>query len=490
MTASTPILMIIFAFVFVPLILAEVARQRALPTIANFFLQDRSMPTAMVFFTVYATWVSSFAILGSTSSFYMNGPLYMTAFAWNVLFGVLFFVVGKRIWFYGRMNGYVTPTDFFDDLYGSRFLSGLVTCIMLLFTLPYLQIQLTGGAYLIEVATGGLIPWRMSGLLFYLIIIIYLWAGGLRAVALTDIFYGILIFVSMLGIGVYLMGKAGGTELVFGSLLSSDPAMATLGGPKEAERILTWLSMFLVIPMGALMGPPLWLRAYATGSRKTFNQMPFLISAATIMYLGSILSGSAGIFLDPGILQPDAVLPTLLVRHGQAILAAVFLCGIASASLSTANSQIHAIAAVYTIDIHHRYIDRNASEKKIVEIGKWAVLFISALAYVLMLTNSTELIVETGTLALSGTAQVIVPTLGALFYHKSNGHAASAGLIAGILSIVLFRVFAGWNPSMCGAAALGINTLVFIAGNRILPSNAASRDKLFRYREAYRRDCY
>ena len=58
----------------------------------------------------------------------------------------------------------------------------LVAVIMLVFTLPYLQIQLSGGAYLIEVASGGVIPFAWAALLFYVVIIIYVWSGGLRAV--------------------------------------------------------------------------------------------------------------------------------------------------------------------------------------------------------------------------------------------------------------------------------------------------------------------
>jgi SSS family solute:Na+ symporter len=489
MTATTPILMIIFAFVFLPLVLAEVARQKSVPTIENFFLQDRKMSAVMVFFTVYATWVSSFAFLGSTSSFYLNGPVYMTAFAWNALFGILFMVIGKRIWYYGKARGYVTPTDFFNDIYDSPFLSGLITFTMLVFTLPYLQIQLTGGAYLIEVATGGVIPWRISGLLFYLIIIIYLWAGGIRAVALTDILYGSLIFVSMLGIGIYIITKAGGIDFVFQSVIDMDRGNVVLSGPDEGERILTWLSLFVVVPVGALMGPPMWLRAYAVGKKKTFRLMPFLITFATIMYLGSILSGSAGILLDPGIVQSDTILPTLLVKYGNSIVATFFLCGIASASLSTANSQIHAVAAIYTIDIHRRYINKTASEKKLVNVGKWAVLFISALAYLLMFSSPAALIVETGTIALSGTAQIIVPTVGALFYRKANKNAASAGLIGGLTTLTLLRIFAGWSSSYCGIVALAVNCVLFFFGSRIMESNAISREKIFKYREAYKRDC-
>ncbi len=485
MTSATPVLMIIFVFTFVPLILAEIARQKSFPTIEDFFLQNREMPLLLVFFTVYSTWVSSFAFLGSTSHFYTNGPVYMTAFAWNALFGILFMLIGKRLWFYGKRNGYITPTDFFADIYGSRFLNLLITLVMLIFTLPYLQIQLSGGAYLIEAATEGMIPWRVSGLIFYLIIIIYLWAGGLRAVAMTDVFYGILIFISMIGIGFYIASKAGGIEHIFETILQRDRTYLVLRKDEESAGALIWLSMFVIIPVGALMGPPIWLRAYAVKKVSTFNIMPFLLALVTIMYLGSILSGSAAILLAPDTPQSDAILLTLLAKSNNALLMGVFFCGIAAAALSTANSQIHAVAAIYTIDIHKRYINGQASEKKLVSIGKWAVLLISALAYLLMLGGSEDLIVETGTVAMGGTAQILIPTLGALFWKRSNSVGACWGLASGVAVLLFLRFQFGWNASYCGVIALLVNGLFFVLISRYSASRAETREKIYNYLEAY-----
>lgn len=488
MTTTTPVLMIIFAFTFIPLILAELARHQSVPTIEDFFLQNRTMPLLFVFATVYATWVSSFAFLGSTGQFYMNGPVYLTAFAWNALYGVLFMVIGKRIWHYGRTYGYVTPTDFFADIYGSRTLNFIVTITMLLFTLPYLQIQLSGGAYLIEVASGGQIPWRISGLLFYLIIVIYLWAGGMRAVAFTDLFYGVLIFISMIAIGFFLINRAGGYEAAFSTIRDMDANQFTLIKGDNPSPILTWLSMFVIIPLGAIMGPPIWLRIYAVGSKKTFAIMPFLLTIAAIMYLGSILSGSAGILLEPNLQKSDLVLPTLLANYASPVMATLFFCGIASAALSTANSQIHSVSAIYSIDLHRRYINPSVTEKRLVDIGKWVVLSISALAYLLMLTSPEGLIIDTGTLAMSGTAQIVVPTVGALFWKHSNHQGALAGLTGGLLVLGLLRGLLRWSASYCGAIALLTNVLLFIIVGLKVKGNPITREKIYSYREEYRRN--
>ena len=208
-------LFIIGLFMLIPLAMGAFAGKKSIPTTEDFFLQGRGMGSVAVFFTVAATWWSAFAFMGSNAFFYLKGPLYWTAIAWNILFGILYFVVGKRVWYLGKTNNYITPKDFFKHQYGSEALGNIVAVIMLVFTLPYLQIQLTGGAYLIEVASGGIINFKVAALMFYIVIIIYVWSGGLRAVAWTDIFYGILLFFGMIFAGIYIANLLGGPGEMF-----------------------------------------------------------------------------------------------------------------------------------------------------------------------------------------------------------------------------------------------------------------------------------
>lgn len=486
MTVNTATLLIVFVFTFIPLIIAEVARKQSLPTVEDFFIQSRKMPTVMVFFTVYATWVSSFAFMGATSYFYERGPVYLTCFAWNALFAIMFYFVCEKIWYYGKKNGYVSPVDFFSDIYGSKILNLIISLIMIVFTIPYLQIQLAGGAYIIETATDGMIPWKISGLIFYLIIIIYLWAGGLRAVAMADIYYGILLFSSMLFVGFYLAHKAGGVSYIFEYLSKEDPGMLILSGPNGGGGPGLWLSMFIVVPVGAIMGPQIWIRSYATHKRAAFKLLPFILCLSTIEYVGPILSGVSARVLGTKITNTDMIIPTLLLEHAPKVLCAVLFCGIAAAALSTANSQIHATAAIYTVDFHKKYINPDASDKQLVSVGKWSVLAVSAFAY-LLLIQTPSVIVETGTLALGGTAQVLVPTLGALFWKKSNPTAALLGLIVGE-TILCATFFTDINANYLAVMGLMGNGIVFLILSIFLPQNANVSKKITEYKEDFRKN--
>ena len=483
MAVNTTVLMIVFAFAFVPLVLAEVARRKALPTIEDFFLQSRGMKTVTVFCTIYATWMSAYAFLGASGYFYEKGPVYMTSIGWDLLFALLIYVVGRRIWFYGRKNGYVTPTDFFNDIYESTVLNILVIGVSAIFTIFYLQIQLVGGAYLIEIATGGAVSWQISGLIFYLIIIIYLWAGGLRAVAYADVFYAALMIAGILVTGAFLMEVAGGFERVFQTIIEMNRAYVTLPGPEGDAGPLLWLSMFLLVPIGAVMGPQMWIRCYAAGSAKTFNLLPFLICITSVQCFGTLFAGSAGVVLNPAVEKADTIVPVLLLQYGPPLLCAFIFCAIASAILSTANSQILALSAIYTVDIHRRFLQKDISEKRAVTIGKYAVIVASAIAYVRILSDP-KLIMDTGALAFGGTAQLLPPVLGALFWKRSGGKAAAAGIVTGVAVLLVGAIFLKVNTNYCAVAALLCNGAVFTAGSLLLSANSHTREKIVAYRRA------
>ena len=488
MTSSTITVIIIFSFAFIPLILAEVARKDAGTTVEDFFVYSRKMPTFYAFCTISATWFSAFAVLGSATSFYVNGPMYMTAFAWNILFAVCIFLIGRRIWHYGKKNGYITPSDFFDDIYSSPKLTVLVTCVCLLFTVPYIQIQMFGGTYLLDAATDGAIPWRMAVLIFYVIMIVYMWAGGLRSVALTDVFYTILVTFVMLFTGLFLCRKAGGMTYIFDYLIQSEKENLILSRPGSAVNVQLWLTMFIITPIGALMSPPMWIRSFSIKDQKSFYLLPFLIAVLTVSYFGSLLTGNAAKVLDPGIVDAEALLPNLIMEHGGTILATISLCGFYAAALSTANSQIHSLSAIYTIDIHRRYINPNASDARLVYITKWSLLIISMVTY-LMVIRQPVLILDTGLLALSGTAQLIVPAVGGLIWNKANSNGAFVGLLSGVCVLIGLKIF-GLEASLCGCIGLAVNSLLFIVIGKYGTNEPKVREKIVQYKVEFEEDYF
>jgi len=242
--------------------------------------------------------------------------------------------------------------------------------------------------------------------------------------------------------------------------------------------------MFVLMPIGALMGPQMWIRIYATKSEKTFHIMPLLLSIATIAYLGSMFAGSAAVFLKAGGLESsDAILPLLMVEYAPGWLMALVMCCGAAACLSTANSDIHAVSALLTLDIYKRYMRPRSTEKHIVFIAKISIVAFSAIAYLaLVFAESPNSIVLTGFLALSGMAQLVVPVLGALIWAKSHHIGAILGLLTGVSFTLIFSIMNIVSPVHPGLIALLLNASVFILCGFILPPNKNTSNKIMLYK--------
>lgn len=477
-------LLIICVFAFVPLLLGEFARNKAVHNTSDFILQGRKVKTFPLYATIFATWMSAFAFIGGIAYFYEQGPIYMTTVGWDALFAVLFILLGRRIWHYGKTHNYLTPTDFFDDIYDSSALNTLVTIVSILSTMVYLQVQMVGGLLVMNVATGGEISSYVGGIIFFAILVIYLWAGGLRAVVMTDIFYGILIVLAILSAGFYLMHVAGGVDNVFPTLIGKDPSYVSMPGVEGRHRAMLWISLFFIVPIGAFMGPQIWIRNYAAESDKCFNKIPWLLCLSSIICIGTLFAGSAALALSDHAENPDSILLTLLDQYANPFFYTFVIVGIYASIFSTANSQVHALAAVYTIDVHKRHINRNLPERRLVGIAKWMVLLISLVSYLFILVVPQS-VFDLGIIALGAQAQLIVPVVGALFWKRSTANAAFMGVLSGEATFLVGLLLnAGQDSSICAIAGLAINLFFFI----IVSMTDIPRIRVYKKIESYRRD--
>src|SRR5690606_22945326 len=117
-------------------------------------------------------------------------------------------------------------------------------------------------------------------------------------------------------------------------------------------------------------------------------------------------TGFSGVLLEPGVENPDQILPIMLMKYAPFALASLILAAGAAAAMSTANSQIHAVSTIVTMDIYKRYTNPNASQESIIKVGRYALVIFSLIAYVMALVVPGVL-VTIGIAALAGTAQLI-----------------------------------------------------------------------------------
>lgn len=119
MPVNSMVILLVCIFAFIPLLMAEIARAKARPTISDFFLQERGLNTFSMYATVFATWMSAFAFMGAISYFYKQGPIYMTTIGWDALLQYCFISWEGESGFMGNAE-VISPRQIFFTTFMSR----------------------------------------------------------------------------------------------------------------------------------------------------------------------------------------------------------------------------------------------------------------------------------------------------------------------------------------------------------------------------------
>src|SRR5690606_35214087 len=121
-----------------------------------------------------------------------------------------------------------------------------------------------------EGMAGGLSVYIAGVVLLALVILIYETLGGMRAVAWTDAFQGLLLMIGF-GILLVLVFRQFGSLGEATRILLDSPARRGKILPPGRERLCEWLSYILIVGMGGALYPQAIQRLYAARSAVTLR---------------------------------------------------------------------------------------------------------------------------------------------------------------------------------------------------------------------------
>lgn len=495
---------IVWIFAFVSLywgycIYWGLTSSRAVKTASDFFIAGRRLSPWVFVLAVSAASFASWTFIEQPGLIYRDGFQYgYAAFAAIAIpfAGVMFF---KRLWMLGKRFGYVTPGEMFADYFDSEFMRVLVIVVTLLFSIPFLGVQLRASGYLVELLTGGAVEqylglWVLAG-----VVVIYVSLGGLRAVAYVGTLQFLLLAGGLVAIGVIAYGELGGFG-AFTAALSRlgatalgnwgatsqgyNPYLAVpgvieftaglgkqtpAGGPWTGAMILTYMFAF----MGLQASPNFIMWAFGSRDPTPFGPQQVWASAAVIGFILVTFTAAAGMganFLgaSPAIneagLAISAVLPDLSRRRFDLVPGYINLLG-ESAPWFVGLLAVCAIAAmqaivatlsstasgIFTRDFYKHYLDPAADDQRQVLYGRIAVGLI-ILAASLVATYSPVALVELGGVALAFGFQMWPALAAACWLPWFTRQGVIVGLVAGMAAVVFTDTF-----GQSAAAFVGID---------------------------------
>ncbi len=492
---------VIWLFVFVLLYWAYcifwgIKSAMAAKTASDYFIAGRRLSLWVFVLAATATSFSGWTFMGHPGLVYRDGFQYAYASFYTITIpftGVLFL---KRQWMLGKRFGYVTPGEMLSDYFRGDAIRILVVLVALLFSVPYLGLQLRASGFLFNVLTDDLFSIEVGMWILSAVVFIYVASGGLRAVAYVDTLQCILLGIGIIITGIIALNAAGGWAALnegFAGLAATDvgkwgatpdgynayfaiPGVIqfTAGLGKETPIGGPWTGIMVLTYMFALMGiqsaPAFSMWSFGNQSPKPFAPQQVWASSFCIglilffftafQGMGAHLLGANQAVTDAG-LALATVLPDLsdnkqagLVPHYFNLIADTMpwlvgilaVCALA-AMQSTGAAYMSTAGAMLTRDLYKRYLNPTASHVTQKLFGRIGVGVI-VLAALVVASTSADALVLLGGLAVAFGFQMW-PSLAAIcWFPWITRQGATLGLAVGLLGVIFTETFgatiAGW----------------------------------------------
>lgn len=342
-------------------------------------LGGRNLSLVVLLGTLYASQYSGNSFVGFTGKAARDGYWFLGSMIFMQAVIVFYLLFAPRLFALSRQRFYRTPGDFILDRFGHRPLHLLANLVMLFALLNFVLSQLVAIGKIMLVLGGGIHPaWGIFTLA--VLMVLYENLGGMRAVAWTDVFQGVLLLVGVTGMFLFLEFHAGGMT---GALETYERLWPAKVDPPTGQKLASWAGSLLLLGIGASVYPHAIQRIYAARSEQTLKRsMAIMVFMPLVTTLPLVLVGiQAQALAGSEKALGDQAMPFILNHMSQwrlgSILAVVVLAGAVAAMMSTADSALLTISSVFNRDILERYVCPGRPSRFYLNIGKatsWVVV--------------------------------------------------------------------------------------------------------------------
>lgn len=454
-------------------------------TAADYLLAGRSVHPLVMALSYGATFISTSAIVGfgGAAGMFGMGLLWLTFL--NIFVGIFiaFIFFGKRT----RKIGHNLDAHTFPELLGrryqSRFVQGFGGLVIFLFMPLYSAAVLIGASRFLEMTFMPHISYEVALLVYTLIIIAYVLAGGMKGVMYSDAFQGLIMFVGMSILLVMTYVKLGGVVNAHQALAAManqvPPKLAAIGHqgwtrmPALGSNL--WWTLVSTIVMGVGIGvlaqPQLSVRFMTVKSSKELNRAVasggvFILAMTGVAFVVGALSnvyfsqnpafGKISLAVAEGNI--DKIIPMYINAALPPWFVYVFMLTLLSAAMSTSSSQFHAMGTGIGRDFFEKALLRRDHSKYTVLITRVGVI-VGVVATLLLGYKLPVGIIAVATAIFFGLcASAFLPAyIGALYWKGMTKAGAISSMLVGFFGTAFYLLFIHQKE----AAALGLCKFIF-----------------------------
>jgi len=440
----------------------------------DFFLAEGSLTWWAIGASLIASNISAEQFIGMSGQGFQVG-MAVAAYEWVAAIALIIVAV----WFIPvyLKNKIFTMPQFLQTRYNET-----VSLIMAIFWLfLYIFVNLTSILYLGSIAISSMIDpmyfkYIVIGLAAFSLIITL---GGMKVIGFTDVIQVIVLIAGGL-VTTYIALTMVSDHFGLGKDAIAGFKMLMKDSPDHFKMILAkpdanssqeYVNKYLALPGIAMYFAGQWIvNLNYWGCNQYITQRALgadLKTARTgILFAGFLKLGMPIIVMLPGIaayvLHRNGALQHEMAPDGKVIadnaysavltflpngLKGLSLAALTAAIVASLAGKANSISTIWTLDIYKKYINKDANEKKLVVVGRLSIVVAIVMSVILTWDDLLGIGGEGGFTFIQKYTGFISPGVFAMFllgmfWKRTTGTAAIAGLITGFLLSVVFNNYA------------------------------------------------
>ncbi len=455
----------------------------------DYFLASRSLGPFVFLFSLFGTNMTAFAILGSSGHAFNNGIVTfgLMASSSGLVIPLTIFLIGTRMWALGKKYGFMTPVQMFRDRWECSHIGTFIFAVQAVLLVPYIIIGIMGGGTTLSAISGGVVPFWFGGAIVAMVVMSYVFFGGMRGTAWVNTFQTVL-FLCFGAIALIVIGTGMGGFGSAAQAMQSSPLSYLL----TRERISPYYFLsYTFIPLSAIAFPHILIFCLTAEKmahfKKTVIFYPICILAIWLpcVFLGLMANrvtdipqirakqearrvlATQGRNMEPEQRDQlreqaagDDTIMLLLQRYAPLWLAGLLGAGIMAAVMAS-DSQILALSTMFTEDVFAFYGGKTRFGETVqIMTGRIFIILITLFAYAVALRAPEtifELAIQYG---FSGFAALSPLLVAALFWRGSTKYGALASTVWVALAVAAVAILQEVVP----APAPGPATVLWAPG--------------------------
>lgn len=431
---------IVLAYLAIVLYIGIFAFRHAKGGAEDFFLAGRALGPFVFLASLFGANMTAFTILGSSGHAFNNGIVTygLMASSSALVIPLSLFLIGTRVWALGKRYGFMTPVQMFRDRWECGHIGTVIFAVQAALLVPYIVIAVMGGGTALRAISGGAVPYWLGGAIVSVVVMVYVFLGGMRGTALVNTFQATL-FLAFGTMALIVIGRGmGGFDAAIQTMLDS-PSLAPL---LTRERVSpAHFFSYTFIPLSSIAFPHICIFCLTarrmTYFRRTVIAYPLCIMAVWLpaVFLGVVANVASEV---PGIaaklaaraasapMPADDVVVLMLGHYAPVWLAGLLGAGIMAAVMAS-DSQILAMSTMFTEDVFAYYGGKTRfGEAAQVATGRAFVVVVTVVAYCIALVAQPGIFGLAVQYGFSGFAALSPLLVAALFWKRSTKSGALA----------------------------------------------------------------